>query len=142
MEKYNVRYVLLALCVLSALLGISLGYLVFGPIQASAMAGRESLRDSDEILYDAELASFSFHIDEMYHTSTPEFSEEGHRYLVTAQDGYIVVYDLISGGKIQSPEVTSTTIDSLDPEEQARLLGGIRVYTDEALVRILEDYGS
>ena len=153
MEKYTI----VGICALSALVGIGLGYLAFGPVRGLVMAYDDAVvayeanidfalpevvvlppGDNEYFLMEDTVAVIAQ--DDVF--AVEEYS---HRYLVTASDdGYIVVYNVYpgdkSGGTVR--EVTTTTIDSLAPEEQALLLGGIRIYTEEALVRILEDYGS
>jgi len=139
------KYIFGGICIVSALVGIGLGYLVVGPVQASAMANRDAHVNAYATYEIEPTADFAPEQAQDYLAAHEETDDEStHRYLVTAIDGYIVIYDMTpedkSGG--QSREITSTTIDSLSPEEQARLLGGIRIYSEEALVRILEDYGS
>ena len=62
------------------------------------------------------------------------------RYLVGTSNGFLAVFYGTSGDSIK--EVTTTPTTALPPEEQLRLLEGIRVYTNEELVRVLQDYGS
>jgi len=131
------------ICTISALIGIGLGYMAFGSIRASAMVDNEIFTND----YVAEYLDVGVELEDIVYSESVQaepVEEYAHRYLVTASDGYIVIYNLMmdekSGGQVR--EVTTTTIDSLAPEEQALLLGGIRIYTEEALVRILEDYGS
>jgi len=124
------RYVIFGICILSALVGIGAGYVIAGTLQASAMASR------------AEYGNyFATEIEPAIPEPEAYASEPEHRYLVTAQDGYIVVYNMNNPGQ-DAREVTTTTINALDREEQERLIEGIRIYSEEALVRILEDYGS
>lgn len=65
-----------------------------------------------------------------------------HKYVLTSQDGFIVV--LYAGhnksGHIHS--ITNTPVSSLPEDEQERLAAGINIYTEDALFRILEDFGS
>jgi len=71
----------------------------------------------------------------------PTLDEETHLYVVTAQDGYIVIYHATAyGGGLK--EITSTPVGTLANEELARLTEGIKIYTDEALARLLQDFGS
>jgi len=137
------KYIIGGICALSALAGLGLGYLVLGPIQASAMANREVYVPYGIV----ETAVPELLTPEPEATDVPslEFEPEQeytHQYLVTTSNGYIVIYNMASHDKAQTREITTTTITSLPPEEQARLQDGIRIYTEEALVRILQDYGS
>jgi len=64
-----------------------------------------------------------------------------HIYIVTLLGGYIAIYHAEeNGGGLK--EVTSISVGNLDLEEQAQLLAGIKIYSDEALALILQDYGS
>lgn len=146
MEKYS-NYLILGICLISAMLGIALGYLVFGPIQASAMANRETAFEYVEqaeftVSATEETNYIATNITEA--TEMAEITEPLHKYLVTALDGFIVVYNMAMEDKLGDTgrEVTTTSINALDQKEQNRLLDGIRIYSEEALVRILEDYGS
>jgi hypothetical protein len=69
-----------------------------------------------------------------------EYSNEQNaevNYLVSSSGGFLVVYNAN-----EEPEFTLIPVNALPAEEQERLAAGIRVYTEEALIRILEDYGS
>jgi len=73
--------------------------------------------------------------------ATTDGSNAQYMYVVTVIDGYIVVFHSeVYGGGLK--ERTSTAVGALHPEELARLTSGIKVYSDEALARILQDYGS
>ena len=139
------------------MVGIGLGYLAFGPVRGLVMAddGQVPIYEARVDMSVSDVVNFQF--DDVEYIAAAEVlvplveddivavQEPSHKYLVTASDdGYIVVYNVYPGDKQGGTirEVTTTTIDALAPEEQALLLGGIRVYTEEALVRILEDYGS
>jgi len=66
---------------------------------------------------------------------------DGHLYVVSTLNGYIVVYHAEhAGGEIK--ELTSTAVESLSQDELEMLAQGIRIYSEEALARILQDYGS
>lgn len=62
------------------------------------------------------------------------------RYMVGTSNGFVAVFYGTSGEALK--EITTTPTTALPPEEQQRLLEGIRVYTNEELVRVLQDYGS
>ena len=133
MEKRN-RYVMVATIVCFAAFGTLLGYLLLGSIHTLvAQTGQ------DELLAAPTPVS---EIDENAHETVPEVSSAPlHQYVVTAQDGYLVV---LSAGKTgeQMHTITSISISALPPEEQERLSNGIPIYDEMALFRILEDYGS
>jgi len=62
-----------------------------------------------------------------------------YEFVVTAQDGYIVVHRANSKAVYIK---TNTAISAFPDEEQERLQMGIAVCTEDALHRLLEDYGS
>jgi len=142
------KYVLLTICTISALVGIGLGYFVFGPAALSA----QEAETEHEIKY----ADFQKYVPEQEATQVynptpptplPEPPAEPiepppHLFVVTTVDGYIAVYHAASDGKGELIEITSTPTNALPLIEQSRLAQGIRIYTEEALIRILEDYGS
>lgn len=63
-------------------------------------------------------------------------------YIVGVQDGYVAVFynEAIDGAKIK--EVTDTPISALPEDEKQKLLNGISISGEEALLRLLEDYTS
>lgn len=63
-------------------------------------------------------------------------------YIVGVQDGFVAVFytEAMDGAKIK--EVTDTPISALPKEDQKKLLEGISISGDDALIRLLEDYGS
>ena len=64
-----------------------------------------------------------------------------HLYVVTTTNGYLAIYHAEkNGGGLK--ELTTTTVCTLSPEEQELLAKGIRIYSEEALARLLQDYGS
>lgn len=145
MEKRGML-MLIGACTISALLGIGMGYLVFGPIGFSAQinghVGQYAPASEPEFL----LADFDIFSDS-YATNPPDYPvvqspESYHRFLVTSHDGYIAVYHTDGDGSNELMEVTTTRTNALPLVEQQRLAHGIRIYTEEALIRILEDYGS
>jgi len=140
--------ILIAIFTLCAIVGGGLGYLAFGPIGVRA----------DNSSYDTpqqQPATASFNIesptlqdihDEQEQAGySNEYDNEktATGFIVTTSDGYIVVFYASNEGKGgQIMETTSTHVGTLPPEEQDRLAHGIRVDTYEALLRLLEDYGS
>ncbi|MCL2839673.1 MAG: BofC C-terminal domain-containing protein [Defluviitaleaceae bacterium] len=137
------KYVLITICTISALTGIGLGYFFFGPATISASESTSAVKyevfpkyipiDSEPELMQA------------YSTinPTPEpLPIPSHLFVVSIYDGYIAVYHSAPEGKGILKEVTTTKINALPLIEQVRLEQGINIYTEEALIRILEDYGS
>ncbi|MCL2200111.1 MAG: BofC C-terminal domain-containing protein [Defluviitaleaceae bacterium] len=130
MENRKFYTALIGACTFSSVLGLMLGYFIFGPIGVSARTGEQPV--VEEIPY--------IHYAEPYVKAEeqPEPSEEeSYKFVVTSKDGVIVVYQ---GDRLK--ETTQTYVNALPIEEQERLAQGIPIYTEEALVRILEDYGS
>ena len=124
-------------CMASVLMGFLLGFVFFGPLEPVPAYAGTHYQDEP---YLAEVVMPAEIYEPVIHAFT-EPPEERHLYIVTALDGYIVVYHAEkNGGEIKV--ITTTAISALGPEEQERLLAGIPIYTDEALVRILQDYGS
>jgi hypothetical protein len=136
MEKSKFYTLLVFTCTVSALLGISLGYFVFGPMGVSARTDEYVLAEKFSgkqayVNYDYKVS----HIEA--EQNTPEFA---HGFIVTSRDGVVVVYH--AGEPPEIMEVTIIPVNAFPQEEQERLSEGIRIYTEEALFRILEDYGS
>ncbi|MCL1863997.1 MAG: BofC C-terminal domain-containing protein [Defluviitaleaceae bacterium] len=127
MENKKFFASLIGACVFSSVLGLLLGYFIFGPIGVSARTGESEWVEEIPTEY-------------TLHTNTeppPETPEDDYKFVVTSKDGVIVVYQ---GETLK--ETTQTYINALPTEEQERLAQGIPIRTEEALVRILEDYGS
>ncbi len=63
-------------------------------------------------------------------------------YTIGIKDGFVAVFydDVVGESNIK--EVTDMPITALSEEEQARLLSGIRVKSEDELLKVLEDYGS
>ena len=155
MEKHGI-YALIGICAVSALLGIGLGYFIFGPVSFSAQTNAQEYEALQKYVPQAEpdfLLAYSdltlgyapdtvdsFDLAEVPHPA--EHPEQIYQFMVTSLDGYIVVYRSNQNGQGEIIETTSTAVNALPLVEQQRLAQGIRVYTEEALIRILEDYGS
>jgi len=129
-------------CMFSVFFGFGMGYVVFGMGEPAVAYASEA------DLYQAGMPHMAV-MPELYELQTtenmyPPPNEEQmmtHLYVVTTLDGYIVIYHATeNGGEIK--ELTSTSVCALAPEELERLNAGILIYTDEALARILQDYGS
>jgi len=138
-----------AACLASVFMGFVLGYaffdsgpsLVYGDTAAVYQSGIPPLViTSPEInAYDLELPTQSS--AQPYNEPAAGSQAASHLYVVTVLGGYIAIYHAEeSGGGLK--EVTSTAVGNLAPEELELLQAGIKIYSDEALVLILQDYGS
>ena len=128
-------------CVASVLMGFAIGYVAFEtgePVLAYADAAMDSPAASYSVAVPPGLPSLE---DFIRDNGRPGTTDDTHLFVVTVLDGYIVVYNSkASGGGIK--EITNTTVDSFSPEEQEQLKYGIKIYSEEGLARILQDYGS
>jgi len=132
-------------CMASVLMGFVLGYVFFG-------VGEPVLAYGDTpVIYQAYAPSFTsdyppdsespYSPANVYDMPIIEAQEASHLYVVTVLGGYIAIYYAEDyGGRLK--EVTSTTVGTLSPEELERLAAGIKIYSDEALALILQDYSS
>ena len=134
-------------CIASLFIGFGLGYVFF--------RGEYTLVYADAAApYQADAANMTA-IDTEHHIlkeilpkpicNQPNHYEQeeepSYLYVVTTLDGYIAIYYAEEqGGGLK--EITSTSISALGQEELARLAIGIRIYSEESLVRLLQDYGS
>ena len=63
------------------------------------------------------------------------------QYIISSHQGFLAIfYD--NGESVLLKELTSRPISALLPEEQQRLLEGIRVTGNDELMRAMEDFGS
>ena len=120
----------------SAFFGALFGHFFFDPVYTSGAPG------DDYAAYEVSAAP-----EILPHYTETEAVEEpdlpNYKYVVTVQDGYIVVLYATGADKAaQIKTITNTSVAALPPEEQERLTQGINVYTEDMLFRILEDYGS
>ncbi|MCL2605079.1 MAG: hypothetical protein FWD90_11430 [Defluviitaleaceae bacterium] len=123
-------------CFISVLLGIGFGYLLFGGASVNA-----SIYPGTAVY--STVPAVSGTINEILPAVQSGNDDElpNHRYVVTVVDGYITVfYADHNGGRIK--EATTTPANALPAADIERLQEGIRIYTEEALARILQDYGS
>ena len=137
----------LATCVLSVLLGIGLGYAFFA--SPEDMANIEPIAEHLETVHASVEPELLPQQQAEYEPAMEVFSELTpphipHMYIVTSKDGSVVVYYANPSGEPpdQIRTITNISVAALPLEEQARLTQGILVYTEDALFRILEDYGS
>jgi len=132
-----------AILVCSVFCGALFGHFLFGPVHTSGAQDDDYVMSPPEHIY----ANFIPQIVPTY-TETEAPTEPlpdlpGHKYVVTAVEGYIVVLYAAQENKVaQAKTITGISVASLPPEEQERLSQGINVYDEDALFRILEDYGS
>jgi len=139
MSKYE-HFIAIGLCAFSAMIGVVIGYLFFEPSSfAEAANTQDGYLQQDISIADSGIEFFSPPTEVLLVPELP--SQPTHLYILTSQDGYIIVrYAEGNGAGIRT--ITNTPVTSLAWEEQERLAAGIRIYTEEALIRILEDYGS
>jgi len=153
-EKYE-YHIMIGILSLSALLGIGIGYLVFGPLHATAIINEQRgpyyTYDDTQLaglMYDNPLTLYCSleQYDESYYciADAGKEEEETYSFIITSHDGYIAILHFEPNGKAewQLHEITTTPVSGLSHEEQERLIIGIPVYTQEELTRILQDYGS
>ncbi|WP_341877012.1 BofC C-terminal domain-containing protein [Defluviitalea saccharophila] len=69
-------------------------------------------------------------------------SKSPYHFVVGVYNGYIAIFYNNEEGELEIKEITETPISSLPIEEQNKLKEGIKVYGEEALIRILQDYTS
>ena len=148
MEKRH-RYTTIAIAACFSLLGILAGYLIWGSIHTARAGVTRFETQTGYVQNDVSIASFDDEFFSLSMSGSQEIIHEpellptpSHRYVVTSQDGYIVVRYVNSKSGEQVHRVTSTSVSSLPLEEQERLAEGIYIYNEDALFRILEDYGS
>ena len=132
-----------AILVCSVFFGALLGHFLIGPVSTLGAQGNEYTALQPEYTY----ASFNPEILPPYTEAEilpePPLQPPGHKYVVTVQDGYIVVLYAVQGNKAaEIKTATGISVAALPPEEQERLTQGINVYDEDTLFRILEDYGS
>jgi len=155
MKKHE-HIIIICTILAAVLLGAGASYLTFGRLHASDTARYESYESY--LPQDLAVANLAPGLQDILQAKadivyTPGSKSElpqqdlqaqlpDHKYVVTARDGFIVV--LYAGhnksGTVHT--ITNTPITALPQEEQERLANGINVYSEEALFRILEDFGS
>lgn len=67
-------------------------------------------------------------------------SAEGEAYLLRECDGYIAVY--YPADAAEPRQITNIRVAELPMEDREALRGGVSASDDEALARLLEDYGA
>ncbi|HOA82183.1 MAG TPA: BofC C-terminal domain-containing protein, partial [Defluviitaleaceae bacterium] len=63
-------------------------------------------------------------------------------YVLGVHDGFVAIFYNNEEDVTKVKEVTETPIPSLPPEERNKLEKGIKVYSEDELIRMLEDYTS
>jgi len=138
-EKIPAMICLLA-CTASILMGFGVGYILFAPGESTVVYAEAGPLYQAEILTPNTEASETLP-DAVYYRHIPHEESPSYLYVVSIMDGYVVVYHAPGfGGEIK--EVTNTPIGALDSEELDQLIAGIKIYSDEALARVLQDFGS
>lgn len=69
-------------------------------------------------------------------------NERAEYYVVTEHEGFVAVFRQSGSAPLRLVEVTRTPLSSLPFGEQARIREGVIVYSEEALLRIIQDYES
>ncbi|MCL2360938.1 MAG: BofC C-terminal domain-containing protein [Defluviitaleaceae bacterium] len=130
--------VCLAACTVSVLMGFVVGYIFLGQHENAYIYAEAAEPYRADITHPVTADTY---IEQPVEEIPSIIEEETHLYVVTALDGYIVIFHAASyGGGLK--EITSTPVGILDSDEQERLAEGIKIYSEEALTRILQDYGS
>ena len=150
--KRHKHLIISAAAVLFAIFCVGVGYFALEQIYASGAGASAANHESytGYLQHDLSIANLNLEIlppppqTETTHTPAPELPPSpSHRYVVTSHNGYIVVHYAAHEGKSDPVKtVTNISTNALAPEELERLAQGIHIYTEEALFRILEDYGS
>jgi len=137
MEK-NWQIFALTACLASIMLGILFGYFISGRhlmvvLDAAPDVEYEATAEAAYINVPAVIGAPPYPI---YAENTPT-----HLYVVTIVDGFVAVfYAAHSGGALK--EITTSAVSTLPAHDLELLNAGIFIYDDEALARILQDYGS
>jgi len=134
-------------CLVSVLMGFTIGYLFVYPSEPLLAYGDTATVYKSGTPHMATVYEFANppaqYPETVYEEPVLESEDPvaSHIYVVTIWGGYIAIYHAqgYGGGLI---EVTSTAVGMLAPEELERLAEGIKIYSDEDLARILQDYGS
>lgn len=135
-------------CMASVLMGFMLGYIFFSsgePVVVYADANPAYQSSDHHIAHPPPQLNYVPIQNPVsaynHHHVQDEPMMASHLYIITALDGYIAIYYAEQyGGGLK--ELTSTAVGTLAPEELEQLQIGIKIYSDEALARILQDYGS
>ena len=139
MRTHPIIFMLLV-AVLSAGTGAAAGYAIAGDRQVSSI--------EPVVLPTYYLSSTSPPALRGYPSRQSQYDPPAYnsnpRYILRTDHGFITVFYIQNGQDqpLTIKERTNTPASSLSPEEKKRLSDGIYIYTEEQLVRLLQDYGS
>jgi len=128
----------LAACLASIILGTVFGYFISGRqlVTAHEAIPQDVYETTVEVAYIDTPTVIDITPSPVYADTAPS-----HRYVVTVVDGFVAVfYAAHSGGALK--EITTSTVSTLPAFDLEQLEAGIFIYSEEALARILQDYGS
>jgi hypothetical protein len=136
METNRFYILLFGAAALSAVCGVFLGYFFFGPMGVFAS------ENAERAYVNYDLPVFEAVQSEFFAAEKDWPPEVYYEFIVTTDGEFIVVYYAAGENAGQVMEVTPIVVNAFPAEERERLERGIGIYTEEALFRILEDYGS
>jgi len=138
--------ILVGACTAALFFGLGVGYLLFSGATGLGAAYVQAYSPPTDMMYAstsvipaAEYAPFLPMAPGSTDRADAAPPPIPHRYIVTMVDGFIAVVDAQEGVLL---ELTTTPTSTFSIYDLDRLRNGIRIYTDEALARILQDYGS
>jgi len=132
--------ILASAAILSLGTGLAAGYAI-GRDNDVATSQVEYLAQSANLSLDSELAyihNFTSTTPPALYFPEPPNNEPIPKYVLGTAEGFVAVFYHDYSLK----ELTRTPADSLSLSEQMRLSNGINIYTEEELVRLLQDYDS
>jgi len=135
MDKHE-RFTLFLVIVFFILMGLVIAYFIIRPLVTSSAEGVEYAQHN-------LLLPLAFSENE--EDDDNDSPAQDYKYILTVQDGYIVaLYSTPESKSGLNPvaHITNIPINPLALVEQALLLQGIPIYSDEELFRALEDFGS
>lgn len=170
MRKYTVIMIIIA-CVLTGICSALLGYQFYMRTQSDNLEkAQNEIEAADEAplsvsageaappepLHPAEmiaesLPTYPMDTGTLDHEATSAEAENppresvaaaGHRYVLSLFDGYVAVFSASGEAATDVMEVTGTPASALSPDERRRLTTGIKIFSEDQLARILQDYGS
>ena len=135
MRRYQIIPLILV-GVISAGSGAAAGY-AFGSDNAFGLTNQKPIAEAAGLpVHHLAATSPSALQREMLEPDIP-----GPLYLLGTDHGFVAIFYINNDSPILK-ERTQTPESILSPEEQKRLANGIYIYTEEQLVRALQDYGS
>jgi len=134
-----------AACLTSVFLGFVFGFIFWGQVEPLLVYGETSAVYQPSTPHLATVPEGNYQP-----AKTPVPAPENaaadsraasHLYVVTVLGGYIAIFHADeNGGGLK--EITGTAVGALSAEELEQLTEGIKIYSEEALSLILQDYGS